>query len=77
MNDPAAFQNFINSGGPLLIGAFVLLFLWAYVWKAIALWRSGRNNQLVWFIVLFLLNTVGILEIIYLLFFQKEKAASK
>ncbi len=52
----------------------VLFLIWTAIWKGIALWKSGRNKQLVWFIVLFLVNTAGILEIIYLLFFQKQGA---
>ena len=44
----------------------VLLLLWGYVWKAIALWYAARRDQIVWFILLVILNTVGILEIIYI-----------
>lgn len=51
----------------------VFIILWSAVWKGIALWKCGRNNQLVWFVVLFILNTAGILPIIYLVFFQKKK----
>ena len=50
------------------------LIIWTMIWKGIALWKSGRNNQLTWFIVMFILNTAGILPIIYLLFFRKKKA---
>ena len=46
--------------------------IWAGVWKGIALWKAGRNNQVVWFVVMFLLNTLGILPILYLVFFQKK-----
>jgi len=52
--------------------ALGLLVAWSAVWKGIALWRSGRNGQLAWFIVMFILNTAGILPIIYLIFFQKK-----
>ena len=45
---------------------FSLLVVWSTVWKGIALWRAGRNADLVWFIVLLIVNTVGILEIIYI-----------
>jgi len=48
------------------------LMIWESVWKAIALWKTGRNNQLSWFIVILLVNTVGILPIVYLKFFQKK-----
>lgn len=65
-------ENLFSFGAGIFIGLFVLL-VWSAIWKGIALWKSGRNNQIVWFIVLFLINTAGILEIIYLLFFQKKK----
>jgi len=48
------------------------LMIWELIWKGIALWKSGRNNHLAWFIVILILNTAGILPIIYLLFFQKK-----
>ncbi|MBI4454229.1 hypothetical protein HY636_06305 [Candidatus Woesearchaeota archaeon] len=46
------------------------LIIWEAVWKGIGLWKSARNNQLVWFIAILVINSVGILPIIYLLFFQ-------
>ncbi len=52
---------------------FFLLAAWEGVWKAIALWRSGRNNQVAWFVCIFIFNTLGILPIIYLLWFQKKE----
>lgn len=42
------------------------LAIWSLFWKALALWHSARRGQTVWFIVLLLINTVGILDIIYL-----------
>jgi len=51
----------------------LLLIIWAGVWKLIALWKSARNNQLAWFIVIAILNTAGILPIIYIVWFQKKK----
>ena len=50
----------------------IILIIWSLIWKYIALWKAGRNNQLAWFVVLAILNTAGILEIIYLLFFRKN-----
>jgi len=47
--------------------------LWSLVWKGLALWRAGRNGQPVWFIFLLVLNTAGILPIIYLIFFSKKE----
>lgn len=47
---------------------------WSLVWKGIALWRAGRNGNLVWFIVMLIVNTLGILEIIYIFGFSKKKS---
>ncbi len=52
--------------------AFLTLLVWSMVWKGIALWRAGRNNQLAWFIILLIVNTIGILEILYIFIFQKD-----
>lgn len=49
------------------------LLIWEVAWKGIALWKAAKNNQLNWFIALLILNTVGILPIIYIQFFQKNK----
>lgn len=51
-----------------------LLVIWSITWKAIAAWHAARNNQLGWFIALFIVNTAGLLEIIYLAFFSKRKS---
>ena len=53
---------------------FALIVAWSLLWKALALWHSARGTQIVWYIVLCIVNTVGILEIIYLLFFRKKPA---
>ena len=45
----------------------IILVIIVALLKGLALWRSARNGQPVWFWVLIFVNTVGILEIIYLL----------
>lgn len=52
---------------------FTLLMLWSLFWKALALWRAAREDSKPWFAALLVINTVGILEIIYLFFIAKEK----
>ena len=52
---------------------FLILVVWDLVWKGIALWKCGRSNQLPWFVAILIVNSAGILPIIYLLFFQKKK----
>ena len=48
------------------------LILWEMIWKGLALWRSGRRNDPLWFFALFILNTLGILPILYLIFTRKQ-----
>lgn len=55
------------------IALIAILVIWELIWKAIALWKSARNDQIGWFVVLAILNSLGILPIIYILFFQKKK----
>jgi hypothetical protein len=52
---------------------FLLLVVWSLFWKGLALWHSGRRGQGVWFVILLIVNTAGILEIIYLFAVAKVK----
>ena len=40
--------------------------------KGFALWYSSRLSQKWWFIILFLTNTLGILDIIYIFFVARK-----
>jgi len=51
---------------------FIILMLWALVWKGIALWKAARNADKIWFIALLIVNTIGILEILYIYVFSKK-----
>jgi uncharacterized membrane protein len=51
----------------------ILLAVWTIPWKGLALWKSAKRGDRVWFIFLLLINTLGVLEIIYIFFFSKEK----
>ena len=57
--------------------AWVILpiLIWSLFWKGCALWIAGKNNQKVWFLVLLVVNTVGILEIVYIFYVTKKKWA--
>ncbi|MDE2025797.1 MAG: hypothetical protein KGJ07_04850 [Patescibacteria group bacterium] len=50
-----------------------VLFIWSLIWKGLALWHAAKLGQKNWFVVMLVLNTVGILELIYLFFFAKKK----
>ena len=64
-------------GFPALTGVMLLLIslavVWETLWKGIALWRADRNGHLIWFIALFILNTVGIFPMIYIFVFSQKK----
>lgn len=46
---------------------------WAVLWKGIALWVAARNRQRLMYILLLIVNSVGIFEILYLIFLRKDK----
>jgi len=51
---------------------FIPVIIWTVIWKGIALWQAAQNGSKPWFIALFLINTLGILEIIYIFGFSKK-----
>ena len=58
---------------PLAGWGFGLLAIWSLFWKGLALWKSARNDERYWFVALLVINTMGILEILYLFVFAKTK----
>lgn len=61
-------------GAAIFVGVLVLT-IWNLYWKACGLWRAARQESKPWFIVLLLINTVGILEIIYLYVISKKRTS--
>ena len=55
---------------PGLIILILIIALWDLTWKLIAMWKSSRRDQLIWFIFLGIINSAGILPIIYLLIYK-------
>jgi len=53
-----------------------LILLWTLPWKGVALWKSARASQVGWFVALLVINTLGLLEIIYI-FAVNHKKRSK
>ncbi|MFC1663897.1 DUF5652 family protein [Patescibacteria group bacterium] len=54
-----------------------LILLWVMPWKGVALWKAAKNGHKKWFIALFLVNTLAILEILYIFIFSRKKTNSK
>lgn len=56
-------------GVPLIL--LVVIIIWEVVWKLAAMWEAAKNKSLGWFIVLAVVNSVGILPILYIFLFSK------
>lgn len=72
------FQNQFSSispiaNDPLLFAALILVTIWSLIWKGLALWKAARNSDKVWYVLLLIVNTMGILEIVYYFYFSKKK----
>lgn len=52
--------------------SFLVIIAWSLAWKGIALWKAARREDKWWFIALLLINTMGILEILYILIWNKR-----
>lgn len=52
------------------VAAFILV--WSLFWKGRALWRAASNKHFWWFVILLVLNTLGLLEIAYIFYFHKR-----
>lgn len=59
--------EFFPSSYVWLIPLVVIISLFDAVMKAIAMWKSARNNHLIWFVCIAVFNTVGILPIVYII----------
>ncbi|MDD5331535.1 MAG: DUF5652 family protein [Candidatus Nanoarchaeia archaeon] len=58
---------------PIIWVLIILLVVWDLIIRGIGLWKAANNKHTAWFIALMVLNTVGILPLIYVLFFSKPK----
>ena len=53
-----------------LVPIVIAIVLWTVVLKGYALWHAARGSQKWWFIALLVINTLGILEIVYLVWYR-------
>ena len=49
------------------------ILLWTLFWKGCSLWIAVKRDEKWWFLALLVINTVGILEIIYIFYIAKKK----
>ena len=62
--------------GGMFFGLFMLAVLvWTIYWKYQAIWYAVKHEHKWWFLAFLVINTVGILEILYLYIFAKRMEA--
>ena len=81
------FQNFSDNWGNFMWGGnnwsmmgaslFAPFLLWSLFWKGIALWKAAHEKSKGWFVALLFINTAGILEILYIFVFSKNRGFPK
>ena len=54
---------------PLFVVVFVI---WTFAWKGVALWKASRLSHRSWFVVFLIVNSIGVLEIIYIFFIARK-----
>jgi len=50
---------------------FALMLVWSIFWKGMSMWKAAHQEKKYWFIVLLVLNTVGLLDIFYIYILPK------
>lgn len=65
-------ETILADFGPWILVALI----WNMFWKGLALWHASQRDQGIWFIALLIVNSFGILEIIYLFLFAKVRIDS-
>lgn len=71
----------IEQQSPFIVALIIIVIIWSFFWKGVALWRAGELKQKKWFIAIFIYtllypilpNDLGIIEIAYLFMFAKRK----
>ncbi|MDO8443071.1 MAG: DUF5652 family protein [bacterium] len=47
---------------------------WTLTWKGIALWTAAKADSKKWFVALLAINTMGLLDILYIYYFSKKNS---
>lgn len=75
-------NNIFGFGGMPAFGfgagiVITILLVWTLYWKYHAIWHAVKHDRKWWFLALLVINTLGILEILYLYVFSKKSKAVK
>lgn len=74
MNPLLSDYQFLTDMSPILLA---VILTWSLVWKGLALWKAARMKSKVWFVAILIINTIGILEILYFFLFSKIQNTKK
>lgn len=50
----------------------IALAIWDIIWKLVAMWYAARDKQKLWYILLVLFNSIGVLPILYIYVIRKN-----
>lgn len=50
-----------------------IVIIWSLIWKGMALWQAARGGQKWWFVAFMFVNTLGLLEIVYIYFIARKR----
>ena|SRR3989344_7618111 len=67
------FVNPQSAQNPLLNSIFLIVVIWSIIIKGFGLYHAARHEEKMWFVALLFINTLGILELVYLFFLSKQK----
>ncbi len=65
-------EEFIINNAVAVVLIIILVTIWDVVWKAIAMWRAAKRDSKTWFVILMIVNSVGVLPILYLIFTRRK-----
>lgn len=64
--------SWFQTYGWLVAPVVFILAIWSIYWKGMALWKAAKKDHQWWFVVMLIVNTIGILEILYIYVFSKR-----
>jgi hypothetical protein len=74
--DTSTVINLLANQQPMIgesIKSIIFILLIVSIIKGFALWKAVEKNSKIWFWVLIFVNTMGILELLYLFVFSRRK----
>jgi len=73
-NFPAFNSPFTPGFVSIFVPLMLVIALWTLVLKGYSLWYAARGGQKWWFVALIIVNTFGVLEIVYLIWYRPKNS---